>query len=102
VKPCLLDCAKIVLDDRTCNKLKQVSPSRDTIKSRIVEMSSDTAIISSALPFAIQLHKSTDVVNLSQLLAYIRYVSGPSIKEDFLFCQTFFVNFFIFFLLFCW
>ena len=61
-----------------------------------MEMSRDTAITSSALPFAIQLHESTDVVNLSQLLAYICYVSGPSIKEDFLLCQTFFGNSFYF------
>jgi len=32
VKVCLLDCVKIVLDDRTCNTLKQVSLSNDTIK----------------------------------------------------------------------
>ena len=62
-----------------------------------MEMSRDTAITSSALPFAIQLHESTDVVNLSQLLAYICYVSGPSIKEDFLLCQTFLVILSIFY-----
>ena len=32
VQPCLRNCAKIVLDDRACNRLKQVSPSNDTIK----------------------------------------------------------------------
>ena len=32
VQPCLRNCAKIVLDDRACNTLKQVSPSNDTIK----------------------------------------------------------------------
>ena len=43
--------------------------------------------ISSALPFAIYLDKSTDVADLSQLLDYVRYVYGASITEDFLFCQ---------------
>jgi len=33
VQPCLRNCAKIVLDDRACNTLKQVSPSNDTIKN---------------------------------------------------------------------
>ena len=32
VQPCLRNCAKIVLDDRACNTLKQASPSNDTIK----------------------------------------------------------------------
>jgi len=54
-------------------------------------MSSDTAVISSALPFAIQLHEPTDVVNLSQLLVYIRYVSSGSINEDFIFCHLLFI-----------
>jgi len=32
VQPCLRNRAKIVLDDRACNTLKQVSPSNNTIK----------------------------------------------------------------------
>ena len=32
VQPCLRNCAKIVLDDRACSTLKQVSPSNNTIK----------------------------------------------------------------------
>jgi len=44
VKPYLLDCAKMVLDDRACNKVKQVSISNVTIKSLIVEISSDIKI----------------------------------------------------------
>ena len=43
--------------------------------------------LSSALPFAIQLDKSTDVAGLSQLLDYVSYMSGASITEDFLFCR---------------
>ena len=55
VKPCLLDYAKIVLADIAYNTLKQVSPSKDTIKKEIVEMCSDikvqliSAVTSSAL-----------------------------------------------------
>ena len=32
VQPCLRNCAKIVLDDRAFNTLKQVSPSNNTIR----------------------------------------------------------------------
>jgi len=61
VKPYLHDCAKTVLDDRACNKLKQVPLFKDTVKSRIIETSSDIkfqltlAVTCSALPFAIWL-----------------------------------------------
>jgi len=44
VKPYILDCAKMVLDDRGCNKVKQVSLSDVTIKRLIVEISSDMKI----------------------------------------------------------
>ena len=37
--------------------------------------------------YALQLDESTDMAELAQLLAYLRYVYGWSIKEDFLFCK---------------
>ena len=60
VKPCLLDCAKTVLDDRAY-KSKQDSFSNDVVKSRIIKMSNDikiqltSATTFAALPFAIRL-----------------------------------------------
>ena len=35
VKPCLLECAKLVLGDTAYNQLKQVSLSNDTVRRRI-------------------------------------------------------------------
>ena len=35
IKPCLLDCARIILGDDACSKLKQISMSNDTVRSRI-------------------------------------------------------------------
>jgi hypothetical protein len=35
-----------------------------------------------------QLDKSTDISNFSQLLVYVRYTYKEEILEDFLFCQT--------------
>jgi len=78
VKPRLLDCVNIVLDDRTCNKLKQVSLHNDTINSIIVEMSSDTVVTSSALSFAIRLDEPTDVANLLQLLYSSAFAMCPA------------------------
>ncbi|KAI6652994.1 Protein ZBED8-like [Oopsacas minuta] len=37
--------------------------------------------------FAIQLDESTDVANLSQLMVFARYMNGPTIEEEFLFCK---------------
>jgi hypothetical protein len=36
---------------------------------------------------ALQLDESTDVAGLAQLLVYVCYVYGESIKEDILFCK---------------
>ena len=37
--------------------------------------------------YALQLDESTDVAGLAQLLVYVCYVYGLSIKEDILFCK---------------
>jgi hypothetical protein len=37
--------------------------------------------------YALQLDESTDVSGLAQLLVYVHYVYGGSIKEDILFCK---------------
>jgi hypothetical protein len=37
--------------------------------------------------YALQLDESTDVAGLAQLLVYVHYVYGRSIKEDILFCK---------------
>ena len=60
IKPCILECARIVLNKDAINKLEQISMSNDTIKSRIVDMSNNikqqviTKIQASPM-FAIQL-----------------------------------------------
>ena len=43
--------------------------------------------IDSSPVFALQLDKSRDISNLSQLLVYVRYVANENINEEFLFCQ---------------
>ena len=53
----------------------------DNIKSKVLSK------IDSSPVFALQLDKSTDISNLSQLLVYVRYVADKRINEEFLFCQ---------------
>ena len=92
IKPCILECARIVLNKDAINKLEQISMSNDTIKSRIVDISNNikhqviTKILASPI-FAIQLDESTDVANLSQLMVFARYINGKVIEEEFLFCK---------------
>ena len=92
IKPCILECARIVLNKDAISKLEQISMSNDKIKSRIVDMSNNikhqviTKIQESPM-FAIQLDESTDVANLSQLMVFARYMNGPTVEEEFLFCK---------------
>ena len=89
--PCILECARIVLNKDAIKKLNQISMSNDRIKSRIVEMSNNIKlqVISKiqTSPMFIQLDESTDVANLSQLMVFARYMNGPVSEEEFLFCK---------------
>ncbi|XP_076049322.1 zinc finger BED domain-containing protein 5-like [Oratosquilla oratoria] len=42
IKPCLVSCAGILLGESAVSKMKQVSLSNDTVKSRIFDMSCNT------------------------------------------------------------
>lgn len=92
IKPCILESVRLVLGEEAFQKMKQISLSNDTIKSRIDEMSENIKdkvvlhIISSPF-FALQLDESTDVANLSQLLVFSRHIRDGKIEEQFLFCR---------------
>ena len=92
LKPCILESVKLMLGEKASQTIKQISLFNDTIKSRIHEMSENIkskviSKINSSLVFALQLDKTTDAFNLSQVLVYIRYVADERINEKFLFCQ---------------
>uniref|UniRef100_UPI00358F171D protein FAM200C-like n=1 Tax=Myxine glutinosa TaxID=7769 RepID=UPI00358F171D len=92
IKPCTLLIVEWVLGKAEARKVEQVSLSNNTVQHRIRDMSEDVKqqIINEikAAPFGLfsfQLAESTDVSSCSQLLAFIRYVKGDDIKEEFLF-----------------
>ena len=92
LKPCILESVKLMLGEKASQKMKRISLSNDTIKSRIHEISENIkskviSKINSSPVFALQLDKTTDVSNLSQLLVYIRFVADEKINEKFLFRQ---------------
>ena len=69
-----------------------MASSNNTVSRRISGMAGDVLKqlllrIQASELYALQLDESTDVAGLAQLLVYVRYVYGWSIKEDILFCK---------------
>ena len=76
LKPCILESVKLMLGEKATQTMKRISLSNDTIKSRIHETSENIkskviSKINSSPVFALQLDKTTDGSNLSQLLVHI-------------------------------
>uniref|UniRef100_UPI00358F884D protein FAM200C-like n=1 Tax=Myxine glutinosa TaxID=7769 RepID=UPI00358F884D len=95
IKPCALKMARILLGEEAEKKFNKTSLSNNTVQRRIADLSSDiTGQVIAEIKdaafglFSIQLDESTDVSSCSQLLAFVRYVKGDSIKEEFLFCRS--------------
>ena len=92
VKPAAMQLAKIMLGKEAENKLSLVPLSNDVVKSRINDIGENilsqvvTDLKASPTKFNIQLDETTDVANLHQIIAFVRYVKGP---EVFLFCKQF-------------
>ena len=93
IKPAALRMANIMLGTAAKDKLSLVPLPNDIVKNRIDDISEDILhqviayLKASHTKFSLQLDETTDVVNLSQLIAFVRYVRGDKIKEEFLFCK---------------
>ena len=93
IKSCLEECAGILLDESAKSKLKQISLSNDTVKSRIADMACDIKFqlienIKASPVFEIQLDELVGSANMSELMIFVRYIHNHTIEEDFLFCHT--------------
>ena len=87
---------RLVVGEDVARKLDDISVSNDTVSRRINEISLNIKEqvvdeIKKSL-FAIQLDESTDVLQFSQLLAFVRYVHEGNFKEEFLFCKPLKLN----------
>ena len=92
IKHCLIECTGILLGESVKSKIKKVSLINNTVKSCTAVMACDikSQLIENikALPvFGIQLDKSLDCANLSQLIVFVHYICKQTIEEDFLFCR---------------
>ncbi|XP_057184698.1 zinc finger BED domain-containing protein 5 [Triplophysa rosa] len=78
--------------DKARKQINLISLSDNKVERRINEMAEDITqklvINIQESPFyALQLDESTDIANLSNLLAFVRYVHNGQLQEDFLFCK---------------
>ena len=88
-------CQKIVstmLGNDAVMKISKITLPNDTINRRILETSSDIEknVFGNKLQcsdFALQVDESTDIINNSQLTAFIRFINENQITNNFLFLQ---------------
>ena len=81
IKPCLLETARLVLNEGSYNKINEISLSNNTVQRRIKEIAIDIKDqviekIHAFHFFSIQLDESSDVAQCSQLMVFARYVIG--------------------------
>ena len=86
-KDCQCDVRK-----RSSIKNKQDILSNDTVRRRILEMSSDIEknVNGNKLQssdFVLQVDWSTDIINRAQLMAFVRFINKNEIVNQFLFCK---------------
>ncbi|KAK4884779.1 hypothetical protein RN001_001050 [Aquatica leii] len=81
-----------VLGKKTTKEIEKIPLSNDTVKRRIVEMSSSIKEqlllqVRECNYFALQVGDSTDITNMAQFLVFIRFDYQSEVKEKFLFCK---------------
>ncbi|GFT23536.1 protein ZBED8 [Nephila pilipes] len=78
IKPCALEMVELVCGLEQRKKLEAIPLSNDVIQSRIVEISCNilkqiiNELKASPFPFSMQLDETTDILNCSQLLVFVR------------------------------
>lgn len=92
ILPATKKIVEVMLGEKAVQPIKLLSLSDNTVKRRIDDMADNVLHqlienIKGSRFYAIQLDESTDIANVSNLLAYIRYEKNGEIKEDLLFCR---------------
>ena len=81
-----------MLGNEAALKISKIPLSDDTVRRRILEMSSDIEKNVSgnklqSSDFALQVDESTDITNQAQLIAFVRFINENEIANQFLFCK---------------
>lgn len=92
IKPCALELARCILNDKAAAEISLVPLSNNTVSRRIHDMADDVKnqLISYLRKcwFALQMDESTDVAGLAILLVFVRYQFDEDIREDLLLCEA--------------
>lgn len=92
ILPAAKEMVGVMCGEKVRKQLNLISLSDNTVERRINEMADDITQklvknIRESPFYALQLDESTDIANLSNLLAFVRYVHNGELQEDFLFCK---------------
>ena len=91
ILPAAADMAGTMLWEKAQKTIQTISSSNNTVSQCISDIVGDVLkqllLLIQASEFYELLDESTDVAGLAQLLVYVHYVYGWSIKEDILFCK---------------
>ncbi|XP_050064379.1 zinc finger BED domain-containing protein 5-like [Aphis gossypii] len=96
IKPCLIDIATCMLEEKFAKQLSTIPLSNNTVARRIADLATNVeqtlVSIIKYRKFALQMDKSTDVAGLAILLVFVRYENIHSFEEDLLFCRPLLSN----------
>ena len=92
ILPACRKMVKTMLGDDAEKQLCKIPLSNDTVHRRIVDMSNDIQenVCNNKLQdsfFALQVDESTDITNKAQLLAFVRFIDGDSMVNQYLCCK---------------
>ena len=85
--------AQTLLGRNEAKRIDLVPMSDDTANNRIADLANDilsqliAQIQDSPCRISLQFDETTDIKSISQLVAYMRFVKGNTIVDEFLFCQ---------------
>ena len=93
IKPSAVKMAQILLGQKETKKVDSVTLPDDTVNNRIPDIENDilsqliAQIQDSQRRISLQFDETMDIKSTNQLVAYVRFVKGNAIVDEFLFCQ---------------
>jgi hypothetical protein len=92
ILPACKEIVEVILGSEAAEEISKVPLSNDTVHRRVAEMSTDTennvlGKLQTNTNFCFQLDEITNVSGKAQLISFVRFVEGPEIIEQLLFCR---------------
>ncbi|CAM4630751.1 unnamed protein product [Caretta caretta] len=92
VKPAAKVMVQVMIEDKACKGIDCVSLSNNTVHCSITDMAKNVkqqllSRVQKSCYYALQADESTDIVNLANLLLFVRYELNNEVHDDIWFCQ---------------